>query len=122
MLLSYFALAVLLIGLMLVFYAFIYIHDIPYEQAKKRNHPQAEAIHVACWLSLFTLHAIWPIVFLWAVAKPRPLSVELTNGGGGLAANDPATLERIGQLEERLRKLESIGAPAQPQTTTNTGV
>jgi hypothetical protein len=107
---------------MLVFYAFIYIHDSPYEQAKKRNHPQAEAIHVACWLSLFTLHAIWPIVFLWAVAKPRPLSVELTNGGGGLAGNDPAMQERIGQLEERLRKLESNGAPAQPQTITNTGV
>jgi len=31
-----------------VFYTFIFIHDIPYEQAKKRNHPQADAIHVAC--------------------------------------------------------------------------
>ena len=121
MFLSYFALAVLIIGLMLVFYTFIYIHDIPYEQAKSRNHPQAEAIHVACWLSLFTLHAIWPIVFLWAVAKPRPLSVEITNGGSGLAGNDPATLERIAQLEERLGKLESNSAPATPQTIKNTG-
>jgi len=40
MFLSYFALAVLLFGLLLVFYTFIFIHDIPYEQAKKRNHPQ----------------------------------------------------------------------------------
>src|SRR5687767_5720013 len=54
MFLSYLSLAILLIGLMLVFYTFIYIHDIPYEQAKKRKHTQAEAIHVACWLSLFT--------------------------------------------------------------------
>lgn len=103
MFLSYFALIVLIIGLMLVFYTFIYIHDIPYEQAKKRNHPQAEAIHVACWLSLFTLHAIWPIVFLWAVAKPRPLSVAIESGGFG---SDSATQERIALLEERLRKLE----------------
>jgi fatty acid desaturase len=111
MFLSYFALAVLLIGLMLVFYTFIYIHDIPYEQAKKRNHPQAEAIHVACWLSLFTLHAIWPLVFLWAVAKPRPLSVAIESGG--LGAHDPATLERIAQLEQRLQKLE--GTKTQPK-------
>lgn len=105
MFLSYLALAILLIGLMLVFYTFIYIHDIPYEQAKKRNHPQAEAIHVACWLSLFTLHAIWPIVFLWAVAKPRPLSVAIESGG--LPGHEGATLDRIKQLEERLQKLEA---------------
>ncbi|HSI62327.1 MAG TPA: DUF3302 domain-containing protein [Candidatus Saccharimonadia bacterium] len=113
MFLSYFALAVLIIGLMLVFYTFIYIHDIPYEQAKKRNHPQAEAIHVACWLSLFTLHAIWPIVFLWAVAKPRPLSVAIESGG--LSGHDPATQERITQLEERLKKLEGTTTQSKKQ-------
>ena len=114
MFLSYFSLAVLLIGLMLVFYTFIYIHDIPYEIAKKRNHSQAEAIHVACWLSLFTLHAIWPIVYLWAIARPLPLRVAVEGGGAG--APDPATLERITALEERLRTLE--GAKAAAATTT----
>ena len=104
MFLSYLSLIILLVGLLLVFYTFIYIHDIPYEQAKKRNHPQAEAIHVACWLSLFTLHAIWPLVFLWAVAKPRPLSVAIESGGS--IATDPAGQGRIAALEERLRRLE----------------
>ncbi len=116
MFLSYFSLTVLLIGLMLVFYVFIYIHDIPYEIAKKRNHSQAEAIHVACWLSLFTLHAIWPIVYIWAIAKPRPLSVAI-EGGGGLHAPDPAALARIAALEERLRTLEAA-KPAAGTTTT----
>jgi hypothetical protein len=115
MFLSYFSLAVLLIGLMLVFYTFIYIHDIPYEIAKKRNHSQAEAIHVACWLSLFTLHAIWPIVYIWAIAKPRPLSVAIESGGLGSA--DPAAKERFAALEERLRILEA----AQPAALTTTG-
>ena len=111
MFLEYLSLIILIFGLSLVFYGFIYIHDIPYEQAKKRNHPQAEAIHVACWLSLFTLHAIWPIVFIWAIAKPRPLSVSIE--GGGLGTPDAAA-ERIAQLEERLRTLEL--AAAQPKT------
>jgi hypothetical protein len=115
MFLNYLSLAILLVGLLLVFYTFIYIHDIPYEQAKKRNHPQAEAIHVACWLSLFTLHAIWPIVFLWAIARPRPLSVAIE--GGGTGGGDAATAARIAQLEERLRKLEG----AQPAAPARTG-
>jgi fatty acid desaturase len=112
MLLSYFSLAILLVGLMLVFYTFIYIHDIPYEIAKKRGHSQAEAIHVACWLSLFTLHAIWPIVYLWAIAKPLPLRVAVEGG-----APDAATQARIAELEERLRKLEEP-KPAVAATTT----
>lgn len=115
MFLSYFALAVLMIGLLLVFYTFIYIHDIPYEQAKKRNHPQAEAIHVACWLSVFTLHAIWPLVFLWAVMKPRPLSVAIE--GGMPAASDPAMAARIADLEQRLQKLEA----GRPQSKSGKG-
>ena len=110
MFLSYFALTVLIIGLMLVFYTFIYIHDIPYEIAKKRGHSQAEAIHVACWLSLFTLHAIWPIVYLWAIAKPLPLRVAVE--GSGPSAPDTATQERIAALEERLRKLEAANPAA----------
>lgn len=108
MFLSYFSLAVLIIGLMLVFYTFIYIHDIPYEIAKKRNHAQAEAIHVACWLSLFTLHAIWPIVYIWAIAKPRPLSVAIENGGlGATDAADTPARKRIAMLEERVQALEA---------------
>lgn len=77
MFLDYFALVICLIGLTLVFYTFIYIHDIPYQIAKKRNHPQAEAIHVACWISIFTLEALWPLVFLWAVLKPKPVAVTI---------------------------------------------
>ena len=69
--LEYLALVILIIGLTLVFYTFVYIHDIPYDIAKHRKHPNAEAIHAACWLSLFTLHAIWPIVFIWAISKQK---------------------------------------------------
>jgi hypothetical protein len=77
MFLDYLALVMLIIGISLVIYTFIYIHDIPYQIAKKRDHSQKEAIHLACWLSLFTLHAIWPIVFIWAVMKPKPLAVKI---------------------------------------------
>jgi hypothetical protein len=103
MFLNYLALAILLVVLVAIFYGFIYLHELPYETAKHRNHPQQEAIYVACWLSLFTLHAIWPIVFLWAIAKPRPVSVTLTGPDDAV----PHDSERWRKLEERLSRLEA---------------
>ncbi len=101
MLLNYAALVILLAGLTLVFYTFIYIHDIPYQLAKKKNHPQAQAIHVACWLSLFTLHAIWPIVFIWAIIEHGPIPITVRDGALGEGVQ-----ERVAALEKRIRELE----------------
>jgi len=102
MFLDYLALVILLVGLTLVFYTFIYIHDLPYMIAHKRHHPHAEAIHVACWLSLFTLHAIWPIVYIWAVTHKKPAD-------GPHTADRPAADQpgRMADLEARLQKLEA---------------
>jgi hypothetical protein len=69
--LEYVTFAILIMGLMLAFYTFVYIRDIPYEIAKHRNHPRKEAIHAACRLSLVTLHAIGQIVFIRAISKQR---------------------------------------------------
>lgn len=64
--LDYLALFFLIFASIVIFYAIIAIHDIPYEIAKKRNHPHLEAIHYAGWVSLFTLHVIWPFLWIWA--------------------------------------------------------
>jgi hypothetical protein len=64
--LSYFALAILILVVLILAYGMIAIHDIPYLIAKKRNHPHQDAIHAGGWVSLFTLHAIWPFLWLWA--------------------------------------------------------
>ncbi len=61
-----FALVLMLIIVFAGVYLLIFIHDIPYEIAKKRNHPHKEAIHAAGWVSLFLAHAIWPILWIWA--------------------------------------------------------
>jgi hypothetical protein len=50
-------LAVLIFVVMIPFFGIIAIHDLPYEMAKHRNQPHQDAIHVAGWISLFTLHA-----------------------------------------------------------------
>ncbi|WP_148250821.1 DUF3302 domain-containing protein [Raoultella terrigena] len=66
MTLDYIALAILIAVVLILFYGIIVIHDIPYEIAKKRNHPHQDAIHYAGWVSLFTLHVLWPLLWIWA--------------------------------------------------------
>lgn len=66
MALDYFALGLLFFVGVVMFYGIIVIHDIPYEIAKHRNHPHQDAIHVAGWVSLFTLHVLWPFLWIWA--------------------------------------------------------
>jgi len=65
--LDYVALGILISVIVVLFYGIIAVHDIPYEMAKARNHPHQDAIHVAGWVSLFTLHAIWPFLWIWAM-------------------------------------------------------
>ncbi|NDV25256.1 DUF3302 domain-containing protein [Desulfovibrio sp. JC010] len=69
--LDYFGAGMLIFVFLVLVYGIIYIHDIPYNIAKKRNHPHQDAIHAAGWVSLFTLHAIWPFLWIWAmIHKP----------------------------------------------------
>lgn len=108
MFLDYFALTLMVVVFLILIYAAIYIHDIPYEMAKKRNHPHQDAIHVGGWLSLFTLHAIWPFLWIWATLyKP-----ETGYGFGTVEADSAAATitelqNRVEELQERLTRLES---------------
>src|SRR3990172_8958226 len=102
MFLDYLALGFMIFGALVTFYLIIAIHDIPYEIAKKRNHPHLDAIHVAGWVSLMTLHAIWPFLWIWATMyQPE-------RGYGFSAENGKITLAntRIAELEARLAALE----------------
>ena len=102
MFLDYFALGILVFVVVTLFYAIIAIHDIPYEIAKHRNHPHQDAIHVAGWVSLFTLHALWPFLWLWAMLY-RP------DRGWGMIQEGEAAVQpsaALAQLEERIARLE----------------
>jgi hypothetical protein len=106
MFLEYLALGLLLLIVTGLFYVFMYIHDIPYELAEKRHHPQKDAIYWGCWLSLFTLHVLWPFIFLWAVSKPA--RVEVTGGESSDDDSDaPSAAGEIKQLREQVTALQS---------------
>ena len=46
------------------------VHVLPEKIAEKRQHPQKDAIHVLCLLSLVFGGMLWPLAWLWAYTKP----------------------------------------------------
>jgi hypothetical protein len=105
MFLDYFALIVMIVVSLILIYAAIYIHDIPYEMAKKRNHPHQDAIHVGGWLSLFTLHAIWPFLWIWATLYKPETGYGFASGG--VSADIEKLKSAIKDLQVRISELES---------------
>ena len=102
--LNYVALALLIFVIITLFYGIIAIHDVPYEIAKHRDHPHQDAIHAAGWVSLFTLHVIWPFLWIWAMLY-RP------ERGWGFqveaAEERDAQHERFEQFRRRVDDLEN---------------
>ena len=121
--LDYVALAILIIVALVLFYGIIAIHDIPYEIAKHRNHPQQDAIHVAGWISLFTLHVLWPFLWIWATLYREDRGWGFGTHKAELDEGRLAALEReVAELKAALhasRTPEAVSAPP-PELPTPT--
>jgi len=46
------------------------VHVLPEKIAEKRHHPNKDAIHVLCLLSLVFGGLLWPFAWLWAYTRP----------------------------------------------------
>lgn len=79
---------------------FVVLGMLPGNIAKKRGHPQTQAIQVAAWLALIFGIAGWPFVLVWAYLRPvmKPID-QLEDGAVG---------QRIANLEARFAELESM--------------
>lgn len=56
----------------------IVIAGLPGKIARARQHPQADAVSIAGWLSILTLFTLWPAALIWAYC--RPLHVAIADG------------------------------------------
>lgn len=118
--LNYFALGLLIFVIITLFYGIIAIHDVPYEIAKHRDHPHQDAIHAAGWVSLFTLHALWPFLWIWAMLyRPeRGWGFEHgkhgKDGGAEALSKLDELVSRVQELEARVQRSELAATAAQP--------
>ena len=117
--LSWFALVVMLFVVLTLAYGFVAIHEIPHRIAKARNHPHQDAIEAGGWVSLFTLHAIWPFLWIWAYAYDpkrgyagRDISEVVDDAEAAVGANteELAVLsKRVAELEAKLESSQAQG-------------
>ncbi|QKN83127.1 DUF3302 domain-containing protein [Scandinavium goeteborgense] len=118
MTLDYVALAILTAVILILFYGIIAIHDIPYEIAKERKHPHQDAIHYAGWVSLFTLHALWPFLWIWATLwrEDRGWGMQsVSEDQQNMHVQMNHLLIQIDQLKNQVNELKQISAPAKTE-------
>ena len=99
MFLDIFALIVMGILIAVVIVAVVKLGPLPGNIAKKRGHPQADAINVLGWIGVITLGLAWPFALVWAYTR---------------TAEQQATYlsERVALLETELAALKSEGGDA----------
>ena len=116
--LDYFALGILIFVGLVLFYGIIVLHDIPYEISVHRNHPHQDAIHATGWVSLFTLHALWPFLWIWAMAYREDRGWGFSDGHS--PKSHVVHLEQqVAELQGRIERLEAATGTAQTRLPTD---
>jgi CBS domain containing-hemolysin-like protein len=93
------------------------VHVLPQKAAEKRHHPQKEAIHVLCLLSLFFGGLLWPIAWLWAYSRPSIAAMATGTEKhedyfvehADLAESGELPMERVRAVRAELDGLEARG-------------
>jgi hypothetical protein len=103
MVLDIFALVVIALLIGVVIWLVVLLGNMPGDIARKRNHPQSDAISALGWIGLITMGLGWFIAMVWAYYKPEtPTSAELDS--------DPGLKQRVDELESQLRNLQAGGS------------
>ena len=71
MFLEIFALIILIIVAAAIIGIWLFLAMLPGKTARKRNHPQADAINVCGWVGAIAGGVIWPVAIVWAYTNPR---------------------------------------------------
>jgi hypothetical protein len=98
MVLDIFALVVIALLLGVVIWLVVLLGNMPGEIARKRNHPQAQAITALGWVGLITMGIGWFVAIVWAYYKPDNPAVADSDLQG-----------RVEDLESQLRSLQAGG-------------
>jgi len=114
MFLDYAALFLVFFVFITMFYGIIAIHDIPYEIAVHRNHPHQDAIHYAGWVSLFTLHVLWPFLWIWSTLYREDRGWGFSRSGKQSADDLQAELA---SMKQELARIEALINKQQPENT-----
>jgi hypothetical protein len=96
--LDIFALLVIALLIAVVIWLVVLLGSMPGNIARKRNHPQAEAITALGWIGIITMGASWLVAIAWAYYIPSGNE------------QSPDLEKRIESLESRLQDMQAGGS------------
>ena len=96
MILDIFALIVMGILIAVIIVAVVKLGPLPGNIAKRRGHPQADAINVLGWIGIITMGVSWLIALVWAYTRSAEQQAEYLS-------------ERVATLESELAVLKTDG-------------
>ena len=99
MVLDIFALIVIAVLLAVTIWLVVLIGPLPGKIARKRGHPQADAILALGWIGIVTLGLAWPVALVWAY----------TRSGDEKTAH---LSDRISELQAEIAALKAQGGDA----------
>ena len=70
--LDIFAWVVLIVLIISAVFVIVFMAMLPGMIAKSRNHPWAQAVTVAGWVTLFFGFVLWPVAVIWAYVDVPP--------------------------------------------------
>ena len=103
MVLDIFALVVIALLIGVVIWLVVLLGNMPGDIARKRNHPQSDAISALGWIGLITMGLGWFIAMVWAYYKPETSTSAAQDSDQGLK-------QRVDELESQLRNLQAVGS------------
>jgi uncharacterized membrane protein len=97
--LDIFALVVFGVLIVVVIWLVVILGPIPGNIARKRGHPQADAIKALGWIGMITLGLAWPIALVWAYTRSGEQHADYLS-------------ERVATLEAELSAMKIQGGDA----------
>lgn len=79
--------------------AIVALGSLPGNIARRRGHPQADAITAAGWIGIASMGIVWPIAFVWAFLRPD-------NNAARQASREAEELKQLADVQDRLTALE----------------
>ena len=88
--------------------AVVVLGSLPGKIARRRGHPQADAITAASWIGIATMGLVWPIAFVWAFLRPA-------NDTVAQPSREAEDLKQLADIQRRLTALELAAAKSTAQ-------
>ena len=96
MVLDYVSLFIVLMCVIIIVVGIWKIHTLPGVIAKKRNHPQAEAIEITAYLGLIAF-PLWMVALIWAHLRPVLRPIDLPAAPGPTLSGDAPRSRESGE-------------------------